>query len=194
MFTPVNYDKVAAGNYMKFKEGTNKIRFMSEPITGYMYWVDKDGVVVGRNDLAGEGGKPVRAETYEGFGIEEYANMKPFAAAIVWNYDLEKLQIVEIKQASVMKSLEALALSKSWGDITSYDVLVIKTKTGPEAKNVEYGVMPEPKGETPKEALEAYEKANINLKALYEGEDPFAGKGEAVENVDLDFDEVMKDK
>ena len=191
MFTPENYDKVAAGNYMKFNDGVNKIRFMGEPITGYIYWVDKDGVVVGRNELSGEGGRPVRSPTYEGLDIEQYANMRPFAAAVVWNYDLDKLQILEIKQASIMKGLEALASSKSWGDITGYDVLITKVRTGPEVKNVDYSVMPEPKSPLSDKAVDMYKKANINLKALYEGEDPFSS-GDVVEHVDLSDVEVRR--
>jgi len=197
MFIPENYDKVTASNYIKpseFNEGANKFRFMCEPITGYMYWMDTNGVVVTRNERAGEGGKPVRAASYESFDIEAYANMQAFAAAVVWNYDLSKLQILEIKQATILKPLDALAMSKSWGDITGYDVLLIKNKTGSQPKDVEYSVMPEPKSEAPKEAIKAYESADINLKALYEGEDPFKGGGETIENIDIDFDEVMKDK
>lgn len=197
MFLAKDYEKTTASGYIKpseFNEGANKFRFMCEPITGYMYWVDKNGVVVTRGEKAGDGGKPVRAASYEGFDIEAYANMQAFAAAIVWNYELGKLQILEIKQAQLLKPLDALSLSKSWGDITTYDILLTKKKTGTQPIDVEYNVMPEPKGEAPKEAIEAYEKADINLKALYEGEDPFKGKGEAIENADIDFDEVMKDK
>lgn len=189
MFIPENYDKTVTNKYMKFAEGVNKVRFMSEPITGYIYWVDKNGEVVEKNRMAGEGGKPVRAPNFDEFSTEARNAMKPFAAAVVWNYDLERLQVLEVKQVAVMKGLEALAQSKSWGDITSYDVLIIKTKTGAEVRDVEYGVMPEPKADVPKEALEAYNSVSINLDALFSGEDPFTSESINVDEVSVDDEE-----
>jgi hypothetical protein len=185
MFTPKDYDKAMVGNYMKFQDGPNKIRILEAPITGYVYWTDVLGKIVPRNKMAGEGGKPVRAPEYDDFSVEARNAMKGFAAMIVWNYQVEKVQILEIKQSGIMASLEALAWSKSWGDVTSFDIVVTRTKTGPNPMDVEYSVMPEPKEELSKKVETEFAKTNIDIKALYKGEDPFGQS--------IDLDEIVED-
>ncbi len=187
-FIPKGYDKVSQSNYMKFQDGANKVRFLTEPITGYEYWIDKSESVVARNKLAGEGGKPMRAKTYDDFDMEQRSAMKPFAAATVWNYEVEKVQILQVKQVGIMNALSALVESESWGDVTGYDVVITRTKTGPDPMNVEYSVMPEPKKDLDKAALDAYEESNINLEALYAGDDPFS----SIKEVDVDIDEILE--
>lgn len=198
MFAPKDFDKVSNSGYMKFQDGSNKVRFMGEPVTGYTYWVDDAGKVVQKGKLSGKGGKPIRAETFEGFDMVARTNMSPFAAAVVWNYAINKIQILEIKQKAVIAGLDGLAESKSWGDITGYDIIIKRTKTGSEARDVDYSVIPEPKAKVPQEALEAYEAVDINLKALYSGADPWKGGGEVednseptISNVDIDVDDVL---
>ena len=97
--------------------------------------------------------------------------------------NLEKVQILEIKQIGIMNALDALYDSKAWGDVTGYDIVITKTKTGPEPMNVEYSVVPEPKKPVSKKILEAYD-GKINLEALFEGEDPFSSEG--TDEVDLE--------
>jgi hypothetical protein len=183
MFKPNNYEQAMVGQYTKFSEGQNRFRFLTEPITGYVYWVNKEGSIVPKNSMAGEGGKPVRAPDFTDFPLNARSAMKGFAAAVVWNYDAQKIQILEIKQVVIMNALEALASSKSWGDITSFDVIITKTKTGPEARDVEYSVMPEPKSELDETIMQAYEQTPVNLEALYSGDDPF---GESVDVDEID--------
>ena len=185
MFKPEGYDKAMVGNYMKFQDGENKIRILEQPIAGYVYWTDSAGNIVPRGKMAGEGGKPIRAKQYDDFDMEMRNSMKGFAAMVVWNYQVGKVQILEIKQSGIMASLEALAFSKSWGDITSFDIVVTRTRTGPNPMDVEYSVMPEPKEKLDKAIAEAYEESHINLNALYEGKNPFGKEEINVEDIDL---------
>ena len=189
MFTPDKFAESQVGNYMKFEEGENRIRILEKPITGYVYWEDAEGNLVPKNEMAGKGGKPVRVKSWEGLTNAQRGAMKGFAAMVVWNYQAERIQILEIKQVGIMNALEALSLSKSWGDITTFDIVITKTRTGINPTDVEYSVMPEPKEPVSKEIKEAYKEAHIDLEALYRGEDPFGvekTEPEGLEEVDLD--------
>ena len=189
MFTPDKFAESQVGNYMKFEDGQNRIRILEKPITGYVYWEDAEGNLVPKNEMAGKGGKPVRVKSWEGLTNAQRGAMKGFAAMVVWNYQAEKVQILEVKQVGIMNALEALSLSKSWGDVTSFDIVITKTRTGINPTDVEYSVMPEPKEPVSKEIKEAYKEAHIDLEALYRGEDPFGvekTEPEGLEEVDLD--------
>ena len=189
MFTPDKFAESQVGNYMKFEEGENRIRILEKPITGYVYWEDAEGNLVPKNEMAGKGGKPVRVKSWEGLTNAQRGAMKGFAAMVVWNYQAERIQILEVKQVGIMNALEALSLSKSWGDVTSFDIVITKTRTGINPTDVDYSVMPEPKEPVSKEIKEAYKEAHIDLEALYRGEDPFGvekTEPEGLEEVDLD--------
>ena len=189
MFTPDKFAESQVGNYMKFEEGQNRIRILEKPITGYVYWEDAEGNLVPKNEMAGKGGKPVRVKSWEGLTNAQRGAMKGFAAMVVWNYQAERIQILEIKQVGIMNALEALSLSKSWGDVTSFDIVITKTRTGINPTDVEYSVMHEPKEPVSKEIKEAYKEAHIDREALYRGEDPFGvekTEPEGLEEVDLD--------
>lgn len=185
-FRPEGHERYTVSNYLKFEEGANKIRILKEPINGYEYWVFADGQIVPRGTLAGKGGKPIRMRGDAGpFSQEQISAMKMFAAMVVWNYNAEKVQILQLTQSSIMNALDGLYDSKAWGNITGYDIVINKKKTGPEPMNVEYSVLPEPKAKVSKKILEAYD-GTINLEALFEGDDPFSN-----ENTDkIDLDEV----
>ena len=173
MFIPKDIDKVNVSNYMRFSEGVNKFRILDEPITGYVYWLDKNGKPVGKKERAGEGGKPVRVKSFDELSLDLRGCVKGFAAMVIWNYQVKKIQILEVSQVGIMNSLDALANSEDWGDITSFDISINKAKTGPDPMDVEYSVMPSPKKEVSKEVLEGYNATTVNLETLYEGLDPF---------------------
>lgn len=193
MFTPENFAEAMTGNYLKkFEEGQNRIRILEEPITGYVYWEDANGNIVPKNEMAGKGGKPIRVKSWDKLTNAQRSAMKGFAAMVVWNYQVSKVQILEVKQIGIMNSLEALSLSKSWGDVTTFDIIITKTKTGPNPTDVEYSVMPEPKEPLTDEIKKAYKDANVNLSALYKGEDPF-GSNEPEVNLDEVSEEINLD-
>lgn len=177
-FLPKDYNVPNVdGNYMKFGNGENQFRILSPAIRGWELWID---------------GKPKRYREDEEIPIEvqESADVdertgeprlaRHFMAFVVWNRNAEpkpKLQILEITQKKVKNGINSLNRSKDWGNPignSGYDILVTRTKTGEKAMNVEYSVMPSPKKKIDKEILDAYKKANINLEALFDGEDPFA--------------------
>lgn len=166
-FLPDSYKIPDTSNYMKFKEGENTFRVLSPAITGFEYWNNQN--------------KPVRSQTpwhtlpadirYKDDGTPE--PVKHFWAFVVWNYDSNIVQILEIVQKSVQSQLKALVENKKWGDPTQYDITVTRTGSG---FDTEYMVTPNPKTEMPKEALGIYTAKKIALEALYTGGDPFGTK------------------
>jgi len=187
-FLPEDYDIPAgASNYMKFEEGTNTFRVLSSAITGWEYWTEDK-----------EGKKPNRVKKFEELPDEVKSatdnkdKARHFWAFVVYNQVTKTIQILEISQKTVMRDIKGLINNPKWGDPKGYDITVNKIKTGSESRDVEYSTMPEPKEELDKEVVEQYKEKNINLSALYKGEDPFSSTGE---DKDSDFiEELMEEK
>jgi hypothetical protein len=166
-FLPKDYKIPTSSNYMKFVDGKNKFRILSDAIVGLEYWT--------------EDRKPVRlhempTETPKDIGYDndgKVNQIKPFWAFIVWNYNDKRIQILEITQKSIMQNLQSLADDGDWGNPTAYDVTVNRKGDG---LNTEYSVMPNPTSKLSKEAMDAYEATKINLEALFGGLDPFTGE------------------
>jgi len=178
-FFPEGYERptTSGGNYMKFADGPNKVRIMSAPLIGNLYWT-KDN-------------KPVRSpDAFK--GVPEDARLddgkfkpKHFWALVVWNYAVNALQILEVTQASIQGPIEDLAANEDWGDPREYDLTI--TKKG-EGLDTEYSVQPSPQKAVPNEAHKAYRESRINLEALFDGKDPFATAAGS-EGADLENEE-----
>ncbi len=176
-FLPEGYEVPnKKGNYMKFQTGANRFRILASPILGYEYWVEDDK---GNR-------KPVRKHTADEISLNEVEaeEVKHFWAMPIWNYDEEKVQILEITQKGIQKSLRALAKDEDWGSPLGYDIVV--TKTG-EKLETEYQVQPKPTKPLPKEIKAKFEEMNINLNALYSGDDPFKSLTEDVDPDSVDI-------
>ena len=171
-FLPPDYKEPDTSNYMKFEKGENVFRVLSDAITGMEYWKETK-----------EGRKPVRLHTEEEIKIgdletDDKGNLKMpkhFWAFVVFNRSSEKIQILEITQATVRRQVNALYNNEKWGDPKEYDITVTREGEGFET---EYTVMPNPKEKLDEGVLKLYKDMHINLEALYEGNDPFASQGE----------------
>lgn len=185
-FNATQYDMPAKpGNYMKFQQGVNHFRILSNPIKGWEWWVRADGTVKTKNDKSLPGDKPVRAMTQDEGGMvpmdaQEVA--RSFMAWVVYNYDLKAVQILEVTQKGIATTLRGLVASKAWGDPKEYDLTV--TKEG-EGLDTEYSLLPESKEPTDPKILAEYKAKNIDLTALFRGEDPFA------QSKQVDVDEAI---
>jgi len=178
-FLPTGYTPPATqNNYMRFEEGDNKFRVLGSAITGWEYWVDKNGDVVGRSDRAGEGGKPVRNRDLMALSNEAKREAKHFWAFPVWNYKAKRVQILELTQATIMNPINAIVSDDAWGDPKGFDITVKRTGEG---LDTEYSTIPSPH-KAFKENVGDIEK--INLEALFGGEDPFEGYDPGEEIVD----------
>ena len=163
---PDNYEvPQKSGNYMKLLDGENKFRFLTPAILGWETW----------QDLPDGSRKPIRQPLDKPFDVSQVEdgdprNIKHFWAMVVWNYKEEKVQILEITQKGIQKSLRALEKSKDWGSLLGYDILV--TKEGQKLET-EYHVNPVPPKALSKDITEAFEATDIELEKLFKGEDPF---------------------
>ena len=159
-FLPEGYEapRGSGHNYAKIEKGENRFRILSKPILG---WIDWDNNKPIRCRMAD---KPAKA-------IDPAKPIKHFWAFVVWNYQQEAIQILEITQATIQASIQALAVDSDWGNPFMYDIKI--TKTG-EKLDTTYVCKPVPHKPVTSEIQEAYMmKGEITLEKLYAGEDPF---------------------
>lgn len=157
-FLPQDYVAPSTGGqYLKLEKGDTRFRFVSSPITGWVWFTD-------------EGGKK-EVHRIKATDPKPLAQFKPkhFWAAVVYDYAAESFKILEIKQATVQAAILGFNKNPKWGNPKEYDICV--TRTGDGIETTAYNVMPEPKTSAPEGSLNAVE--NINLQALYSGADPF---------------------
>lgn len=157
-FLPQGYE-VPKGNanYMKLEKGENKFRILSKPIIGWEDWDDKKPI---RFKMADKPERPIDPEK----------KIKHFWAFIVWNYNAQAIQVLEITQSGIQSSIKALTQDDDWGAPYAYDIKIIKSGDGIET---EYKVNPSPHKKNPSEIIEAFTKKPCNLDALFAGGDPF---------------------
>ncbi len=153
------------GNYTKFDEGDNKLRILSDAITGWEYWVED-----------GSNRKPVRLkempeEVPAEASKDKYGGyIKEFWAFVVWSYKVEKIQICQITQATIKEQIFELHSSEEWGDPKQYNITIGKKIEGDRTS---YSVVPSPPTDISTTIAEAVASKPINLEALYSGQDPF---------------------
>ena len=159
---------------MKFQDGVNKFRVLSSAIVGYEYWTMDN--------------KPVRLEQFHKdlpqdirYDEDKPTKIKHFWAFTVWNYQENKMQILELTQKTIQDQIMGLVNDEEWGDPKQYDLKV--TKVG-EKLETKYTVNPSPAKELSIEIATEFTMNEPNLKALFTNGDPFAPKNE--EEVDLD--------
>lgn len=151
-------------NPAKCKEET-RLRLLGEGITGYTIWTEE--------------GKPLRWETMP---EEVPENARPdmngstvpkrFIAAWCWDYQEGMIKILEITQKTVMQQLAQYLSDEDYGaQVETYD---IKIKRNDNGGKVSYDLKAAPPKPMNKQIQAAWENHDGNLKALFDGEDPFA--------------------
>lgn len=158
----VEIKESGARRYIKLESGENKIRLLSDPITGYIGWIEEDGKR-----------KPVRSKDKpEGDNLAIFEEgVKPFIATVAWDYRDNQLKVFETDKATIIKGIKSLAEDEDYGDPQGYD---LKIKKEGEDKMTRYTVLAAPCKPISKEIKEAFESTTVNLNALYDGGDPFA--------------------
>lgn len=154
-------EPVTKGNYTKFTEGKHKIRIMSSAIVGYEGW-----------DTDGEKKVPVKytVEDAPPFGPD---GKEPsyFWAFVVWNYEIERLQICKVTQKTIRTAMQEYVDNEAWGDPKTYDMVI--TRKGSTLQDTEYTVVANPHTPVAEEIEQTYKDANIDLQVWMKGEDPF---------------------
>lgn len=171
-FLPDGYETpVSQSNYTKLEDGENQLRVLSSAVVGWEYWTEEGGKrTPNRVRTQDELPKEVQRAT------DRQKQAKHFWAFVVINRKTDEIQILELTQKSLMKGIEGLVQSKSWGDPKNYDLVITRTKTGSDARDVEYSVRPEPKEKLDEGIAALYESMAIDLGKLFTGEDPFASE------------------
>lgn len=167
-FLPANYEvpQSTGGNYFKPQKGDNKVRILTDCITGWVYWKDN-----------GEKGAPVRLKDRPN-GIPQDARIqngkqdkpKHFWAMVVYDYASGGVKVWEVTQGTIQSAIAGLATDPEWGHPRNYDLKVRRDGDGLET---EYTVTPSPAKPLASEAIAIAMATPVNLYALYDGEDPF---------------------
>lgn len=175
-FLPTDYKVPSSSDkYMKFVKGDNRFRILTSPILGYEIWKDD-----------GDKRVPIRTRMSVPFTTEQAPDpedIKHFWAMVVYNYANKTVQILEITQKGIQKTLKALAQDEDWGSpVQKYDIVVTKAGDGMETK---YEVLPKPATKMDDGIIELFNTMKINLNALYDGKDPYAEVTEEVNNDEI---------
>lgn len=160
-FLPADYKSSReVSDYFKPSIGENKIRILSQPLTGWEDWTLEKKPIRFPKDK-----KPLKPINHE-------KKIKEFWAVIIWNYELKAIQIWNFTQATIQDGILALFRAEEWGSPFFYDIKV--TRKGSNKEDTEYFLNPLPHKPLPEEVLEKFQEKPINLNALIEGNDPFS--------------------
>ena len=165
-FLPENYESpTSSGLYMKYADGENRIRILSRAIVGWEDWQDKKPVRYRFNE------KPLKS-------IDPDKPVKHFWALVVFNYNENQVQILQINQSGIRKCIENFSKDADWGQPYFYDIKIIKKGEG---VNTEYAVNPVPHKPIDRRIEEDFKNRPINLDALFDNSDPFSKSTEKKE-------------
>lgn len=144
-------------------DGEIRLRFFGAGITGFEGWTEDN--------------KPVRFETRPETlpaNLKQRDNgpaIKRFLAGVVWDYANEEFKILQMTQRTLMEQLFKFVKDEDYGDPTGYDIKISKTGEG---MKTEYSLVAAPPKAVSKELQAKYDALQCNLKALFDGDDPFA--------------------
>lgn len=171
-FLPDDYkDPTGVSKYIKPSDmpgGQNKIRILSDPLMGWCYWEDK---------------KPYRVKEFKDVP-KKYQNPADnrekayyFWSMLIWNYEASRVQLMEVRQATIRSLLTDLNENPDWGDPKQYDVTVVKKGEG---RDTEYTIQPSPnKKPVTGEIKEALDNTTFNADSYMASEDPWGPLSEA---------------
>lgn len=159
-FLPEDYESPcsASENYMKIQNGENKLRILSAPILGFEEWVDNKPLRYRMNN------KPLAPK-------DPKCVIRHFFSMVVWNYQEERIQILNLTQATLRKKLEILSKDEDWQQPYFYDIKIIKSGEGKETK---YDINPLPHKSVRQDIINAFHAKPCYLEALFDSQDPFA--------------------
>ncbi len=164
-FLPEGYQEIEGNkNYLTLQEGETRVRLLS-------------GALFGWQENAFVNNKPV---CYPFLSQDKKPNLncQQIMWAIVWNYNIEAIQIFANKSATIRKELVRLATDSNWGNPIQYDIVLMRmvTQRGPKNEILKsaYSCRPMAKSPLLPEIKEAFYEKPCYLNALIECKDPWA--------------------
>lgn len=179
-FLPKGYTPKVS-DFIRLGEGDNKVRILSTPLIGKLWWVSEDGVVREKG-MGMKGDKPYRIRFSDELP-EDILDLqtKEFWMLKVYDYKASAVRILEITQQSIIKALNEFITSDGWGDPRGYDINIKKEGNGKETK---YYVIPMPPKDITDEIAEMSKNSRVDLESFLTGnskkEDPFEGMEDVV--------------
>lgn len=164
-----------SSNYLKFNKPEVTFRILDEPIMGTLGWANK---------------KPTRkriGETISVTEVDDPSEIKYFWAMPVYDYEDKQIKILEVTQKSILKAIQSYARDEDYGDPKGYDIKVTGTGEGLERR---YLVTPKPPKKLDEGIIQLYKDMEIDLEALFTGDDPF--KASEKKKEDNFIDEVSE--
>lgn len=180
-FLPKSYqlpDK--SKQFMKIKPGDNVVRFLSNPLTGWLVFTeDKKPVRRPYDEKSNTLGDFTKAEMEEmkAKKVEngEFEGSRHFWIALVWDRNSNTPKILEITQITIIRALMNLYKDEDWGDLRQYDVNIHREGTG--QFDTEFSVNPKPQKPLTENIVETIQKLEENglldLDAIWKGDYPF---------------------
>lgn len=161
MFLPANYKIPKQDSiFMKFKQGANNFRVITDVTLGYEYW--------------NVNSKPVRMREMpdhqpEDLGTNDdgtLSSIKHFWAFFVIDREDEEIKLLIITQTGIMGQINDLLTSIDWDDPKDYDLTVMKKGEGKESR---YSVQPSPKEQLTTKESALIEKTELGTDKLVFG-------------------------
>ncbi len=158
-FLDEGYEVPDTSAYMKFAPGKNKFRVLSSVVTGYEYWTTENKPVRSKE-------KPLETPNAK---VEKNGkvNVNHFWAMVVYNYDADAVQILEITQKGIQKYIIGLTKDVVWGSPKKYDLVVDRSGAGLETK---YATVANPHTPVSEEIQAKFVAANINLEDMFKND------------------------
>ena len=158
-FLPQDYKQPELpSNYTKLETGDVKLRILKSPLLAWVDWIDNKPVRF-----------PMNAKPEKPF--DPTKEIKFVWILLVYNYNKKAIQILELTQNGIQKTLTGLAQNPDWKSPILYDITI--NKTGEKLKT-KYVVTPSPPKEMSEEVENAMLAKPVKLEALFTNGDPFA--------------------
>lgn len=116
-------------------------------------------------------------------------------AMTVWSYADQEVKVLSLDKATVQKQLVVLDEDEDWGDLSTFDIKIVRKGEGSETK---YTVMPSNQKPLPKDIQSKIDNAAINLDAMlycvYPNDEQWQDKAldKLIKNLDLATSEASK--
>lgn len=123
----------ASNKFMKLERGDNIFRMLDKTTIAFEFWKEDNKPV---RSLT-----PFKALPEDAKRDKDGATVQPKEIWLVpvWNYEEEALQILQVGQKTVQKSIYELTKDSDWSNPMDYDLKVVRTGDGFETK---YAVTP----------------------------------------------------